>query len=188
MLPTIARQTNEDIVTALSRRLDEVLILRQNYQDAVHLHGDQDKQAIAKLIDINTRELPQLRKLITDTRNAPRNGRIRKALAKLKRKLENALSGIGTERESDVSAAREVELEAAVNGAKTNSQRRRAGAQKAQLLRDREVIRKHHEPSETKKRARKKEIAKRKKTWRFINKALRTGSQLSACAHNSAEL
>jgi len=74
MLPAIAPQhhTNEDIVTALSRRLDEVLILRQNYKDAVQLHGDQDKQSIAKIIDINTRELPQLRKLIADTRNASR--------------------------------------------------------------------------------------------------------------------
>jgi hypothetical protein len=177
--------TSEERMAELLRRLNELLSQRQSYQTS----GNAEESDFApKVIELNSKLLPALRKEIVDTRNASRNGRVRKALAKLKRKVENALSGIEVQRQPDISTSRETELEAAVNAAKTNSQRQRAGGQRAQLLRDREVLRRNREWPDIEKRVRKKKIAKKKKTWRFINKALRTTSQVSACASNAAEL
>jgi len=184
---------NEESPAALARRVDELSELQEAYQLQVGDAGHESHQngTAAKLIKLNSEELPALRGHIWDVRNrTPLTERAtRKTLFKLAKRIDAALNGIERQRTADLSKMKGHELRVGHAAAKTNRARRLAGRKISQQNRDRDLVNKHRKAAtpEHEIARRKKQIYKAKKVQRVVNKLCKT-AQISACTRSHADL
>jgi len=173
------------------RRFDELLLQCQSYQAALNAaENAEESEFAAKFIEINSKSFPALRKEIWDARNGLSiSDANRRELEKLTRRIDSALAGIETQRQADVSEAKERELHIDFAAAKTNRERRRLGRLIAQQNRDRGLVSKHRTAAtpEHEIARRKKQGYKTKKVRRVYNKICKT-AKISPCVSNSADL
>ncbi len=133
-----------------------------------------------RIAQFNEEELPSLKKAVRDAANAAKDSRARAELKRLFKRIGHATSGIYTERITDISSAREAELQQLLAVAKTNSQRRKLAGQLEQLQHDRARIEKERDESakqDDERRRQHRGKQERKRTERLLRKLGRTGPQ-----------